>query len=80
MEKIKINETTSIGIYFETQISKLGRPYRLSGIRKNLQLPSKWIDKTEKYHWIYSFIYLDDQGGIFEIEIDYNNKFVKLTK
>jgi len=73
MEKIKINETTSINIYFETQISKLGRPYRLSGTKKNLQLPSKWIDRTEKWHWIISYKYLD-ADEYFEINLDYFDK------
>jgi len=80
MEKIKINSETTINLNFETQISKLGRPFRLSGVKKNLQLPEKWVDKVLKNHWIYSFIYLDEQGGFFEIEIDYNDKFLKLTK
>jgi len=80
MEKIKINSETYIFLNFETQTSKLGRPFRLSGTRKNLQLPEKWINKDLKNHWIHSFIYLDEKGGIFEIEIDYFDKFVKLTK
>ena len=80
MEKIKINSETTIFLNFETQMSKLGRPFRLSGTRKNLQLPEKWVDKVLKNHWIYSFIYLDEKGGFFEIEVDYNDKFLKLTK
>ncbi len=77
---IKINQTTSININFETQISKLGRPFRLSGTRKNLQLSSKWIDKVERWHWIHKFIYLDEKGGFFEVEIDYNDNFINLIK
>jgi hypothetical protein len=80
MEKIKINSETYIFLNFETQISKLRREFRLSGTRKNLQIPPKWIDKVEKYHWIHSFKYLDERGGFFEIEIDYYDKFLKLTK
>ncbi len=80
MENIKINSETTIFLNFEIQQSKLQRPFRLSGTRKNLQLPEKWIDKVLKNHWIYSFIYLDERGGFFEIEIDYNDKFLKLTK
>jgi hypothetical protein len=80
MEKIKINSETYIFLNFETQTSKLGRPFRLSGIRKNLQLPPKWVNKIEKHHWIYSFIYLDERGGFFEIEVDYADNFLKLTK
>ena len=51
-----------------------------SKTRKNLQLPEKWIGKDLKNHWIHSFIYLDEQGGFFEIEVDYFDKFIKLTK
>jgi len=79
MNKIKINSETYIFLNFETQISKLGRPFRLSGTRKNLQLPEKWIGKDLKNHWIYSFKYLDD-FSFFEVEIDYNDKFISLTK
>jgi hypothetical protein len=80
LDQIKINETTNISINFETQISKLNRPFRLSGTRKNLNLPEKWIDKVLKNHWIHSFKYLDAQGGFFEIETDYNDNFVNLNK
>jgi len=78
-ESILINQTP-IFLNFETQISKLGRPFRLSGTRKNLQLPEKWVDKVLKNHWIHSFKYLDERGGFFEIEVDYNDKFLKLIK
>jgi hypothetical protein len=62
---------------FETQIGSLGRPFRQSGLKNNLQLPAKWVNKTEYWHWIYSFLYLDERAGFFEIEIDYNDKYVK---
>jgi hypothetical protein len=78
-ESILINQTR-IFLNFETQTSKLGRPFRQSGLRKKNQLPSKWIDKVEKWHWVYSFKYLDERGGFFEVEIDYNNKFLSLIK
>lgn len=80
MEQIILPNKTTINLNFETQISSLGRPYRLSGTRKNSQLPEKWVNKVLKNHWIHSFKYLDEQGGFFEIEIDYNDKFVKLIK
>lgn len=85
MKQIKIknqkNEVVGVvEINSNTQISKLGRPFRYSGLRKNLQLQSKWINKIEKWHWIYSFIYLDEQEGFFDVEIDYNDNFVSLTK
>ena len=62
---------------FEIQLSKLGRHFRLSGTEKNLQHPSKWIDKVEKWHWIYTFIYLDTKE-IIKFEFDYNDKFLKI--
>ena len=85
MEQIKIKNTNreviaKININFNTQLDKNNRPFRLSGTRKNLQLPEKWVDKVLKNHWIHSFKYLDEQGGFFEIEVDYNDKFLKLTK
>jgi hypothetical protein len=70
----------TVQLHFNTQEGTLGRPFRLSGTRKNLQLPEKWVNGIVKWHWIYSFIYLDERGGFFEIEIDYNDKFVRLNK
>lgn len=79
MTQILINKDTKIKVdNFEWQMSPQGNNFRLSGLRKNLKLPSKWINKTEVWHWIYRFIYED--GKQFEIEIDYNNKFVNLIK
>lgn len=49
---------------------------RLSGSRKNLQHPAKWIDKMEMHHFIHTFKYLDEQGGFFEVEVDYQNKYI----
>lgn len=69
--------TTVLNLNFEPQLSKLGRLFRLTGTEKNLQLPSKWIDKTEKWHWIYTFIYLDTKE-IIKFEFDYNDKFLKV--
>lgn len=79
LEQITINKTR-IFLNFETQTSNLGRPFRLSGIGKNLQLPEKWVDKSYKHHWVYTFRYLDVQSDFFAVEYDYNNKFVKLEK
>ena len=69
-----------IFLNFETQISNTGRTFRWSGMRKNLQVPEKWVNKETKNHWIYEFKYLDEQGGYFSIEIDYNDNFYKLMK
>ena len=70
LNKIKLN------LNFETQISPNGRPIRLSAISKNLQVPQKYINGSYKYHWIYTFIYLDEQGGLVSFEYDYNDNFL----
>ena len=77
---IKVSKEITINLSFETQMSKLNRPFRLSGTRMNLEVPEKWINKVLKNHWIHSFIYLDEQGGFFEIELGYNNEFLNLKK
>lgn len=71
--------TTVLNLNFEPQLSKSSRLFRLSGTEKNLQHPSKWIDKVEKWHWIYTFIYLDTKE-IIKFEFDYNNQFLKIIK
>ena len=77
MERIKINENYSINIDFSVQVGKLNRPFQHYGLRKNTDMPSKFINQVECFHWIYEFKYLDKQGGKFEIEIDYYNNIVK---
>lgn len=52
------------------------RPYRISSISKNSQLPSKWINgRGECWHWVYTFIYTDT-NELFSFEFDYWDKFV----
>jgi len=80
MDKIKINKDTTINLTFEIQISNLGRPFRNFGTKYNLQLPTKWIEGMERHHVIHQFIYLDEQGGYFDVEVDYWGKFVGLVK
>ena len=58
------------------QLSKLCRPYRLSTIAKNLDKPSKWINRVEHWHWYYFFIYTDD-NSLFGFEFDYNDNFMQ---
>ena len=71
LNKIKLNLDIS-----EIQISPNGRPIRLSGISKNLQVPEKWINNTIKWHWIYTFRYLDEQDGFVSFEFDYLDNFL----
>ena len=74
------NGTQHVNVGYGVQTGTLGRPFENIGCRKNTQLPSKWIDNNEHWHWIYIFRYRDEHDGGFEIEIDYNNKFVGITK
>lgn len=78
-ESISIGKT-HLNLNFDIQISPNGRPIKLAGIRKNSKLPSKWVGKDEKWHWIYTFNYKDEQGGGIEVEIDYNDKFYQMLK
>jgi hypothetical protein len=66
----------SLNLSITPKLSKLGRPYRLSAIVKNLQVASKWINKVEHWHWYYFFIYTDD-NSFFGFEFDYYDKFVQ---
>lgn len=75
MEILTIGKT-KINLNFETQVSTLGREFRLSGTRKNGQMPDKWVNGSYKSHWIYTFIYLDDKKT-FELEFDYYDKFYR---
>ena len=70
LNKIKLN------LNFETQISPSGRPIRLSAISKNLQVPQKYINGSYKYHWIYTFRYLDKEDRFVSFEFDYLDNFL----
>ena len=67
---------TDLNLTSTPQLSKLGRPYRLSAIAKNLQVPSKYVNRVDCWHWYYVFIYTDD-NSFFGFEFDYNDKFVQ---
>jgi hypothetical protein len=66
----------SLNLTSTPKLSKLGRPYRLSAIAKNLQMSSKWINRVDCWHWYYVFIYTDD-NSFFGFEFDYYDKFVQ---
>ena len=55
----------------DQQTSPLGRPYRQIQVRRNLQMPQKWVGRELKSCWIYTFRYTDEQGGMFEVHEDY---------
>jgi hypothetical protein len=67
---------SELNLSITPKLSKLGRPYRLSTITKNLQMSSKWINKLEHWHWYYFFIYTDD-NSLFGFEFDYQDNFVQ---
>lgn len=67
---------TDLNLTFTPQLSKLGRPYRLSAIAKNLQVPSKYVNRVDCWHWYFVFVYTDD-NSFFGFEFDYNDKFVQ---
>jgi hypothetical protein len=37
---------------------------------------SKWVNGVERWHWIYTFIYTDDET-LFGFEFGYNDEFVR---
>lgn len=75
MTKTTVNNQVIFLNSFKEQTFE-NRPFRLSGSRQNLQQPQKYIDGMYLHHYYHSFIYLDQQGGMFEIECDYQNKYI----
>lgn len=69
----------TLNVNFETQVSKLGRPLRLSGIRLCNDEPSIWIDKQPTHKTIYDFKFLDKQGGFISFKFDYYNVFERVV-
>ena len=80
MGQIKIKNLTLDLNPLIVQTSPNGRPIRLSGISKNLQVPERWINKVLCNYWIYTFIFTDEEGGFIHFEFDYNNNFIKHFK
>jgi len=74
-DKIQIKDRVIRVDTFEWQEGSLGKKFRLSGTRKNLQIQEKYINGTFKWHWIYTFFYED--LSYFEIEIGYDDKFIR---
>tara|TARA_R110000868_G_scaffold218015_3_gene468178 strand:+ start:903 stop:1166 length:264 start_codon:yes stop_codon:yes gene_type:complete len=67
--------------HFETQISKSGRPFRLSRVGHVLTKPAVWVDKMLIHGTYYTFRYLDAYDEFFGFEFDsYNNFVCKMTK
>ena len=70
---------TIINLNFETQTSKLGRPFRCSGVRLCTDEPSIWIDKQLTHKTIYDFKFLDKEGGFISFKMDYYGFFEKVV-
>lgn len=75
MESILVKDHR-INLNFEKQISKNGRPFRLSGISLVLTKPAVWIDKKLRHGTIYTFRYLDADSEFFAFEFDPNGVFL----
>lgn len=76
--KVKVGNSFISLDTLDWQEGSLGKPFRQYRLRRNGQMPEKWLQGTWKSHWIYTFTYQDDKE--FEIEIGYNNEFIRLTK
>lgn len=63
----------------EIQEGKLGKPFRQVGVTRNTKVSPKWINRVEKYNWIYLFKYIND-GKFFEVEVDCYGKIIKVNK
>jgi len=61
--------------HFEPQISKNGRPFRLSGVQIVRTKPAQWVNKILLHGTIYSFRYLD-KDEFFGFEFDPYNNFI----
>lgn len=65
------------------ELNQIPQPYgtmwlRYLGIRKNCQVPDKWVNKTLKSHWIYSFVNIETDK-IIEFEFGINDEFLRIV-
>jgi hypothetical protein len=82
MKPFYIHEGNRIYTDLRNQTAPSGRDFRLVGITKVTTKPIKWINKSEKWHWILEYRYTDKsnlQEG-FDIEIDYNDEKISFVK
>jgi hypothetical protein len=78
---LKLPKGKEIYTDLRIQTGETGRTFRLVSVVKNTNLHSKWINKSEHWHWILEYRYTDNshlQEG-FDIEIDYNDNFYSFT-
>jgi len=55
------------------QTTPNGNNFRYIGLQKDLTKGATWRNKTEYFHWIYTFHYTDKQGG-FTLLLDCYDK------
>jgi len=78
--KAQTKITTDKHTYTFAPSTYANRPYRLSAIKKNSQLPAAWKDgRGWCWHWQYIFIYTDT-NELFGFEYDYEDRFVGKVK
>ena len=70
---------TILKLDFREQVSKLGRPFRWSGVRLCTDEPSIWIGKQLTHKTIYDFKFLDKEGGFISFKMDYYGVFEKVV-
>ena len=61
--------------HFDEQISKNGRPFRLSGVSLVTTKPQEWVGKMLFHNTIYHFRYLD-ADEFFAFEFDPKGNFL----
>ena len=66
----------NLNLSLTPQFSKLGRPYRHKGTFMLYDKGSKWVNKVEKWRWIFTFMYTDDET-LFGFEFGYNDEFIR---
>lgn len=79
---LKLPKGNEVYTDLRLQTAPSGREFRLIGIVKELRKPSKWINKSEHWHWVLEYRYTDRthlQEG-FNIEIDYKDNFCNFEK
>ena len=79
MEKINY-KGQRINLNFEPQMGSLGRPFRLSGTKKDCTKEPKFINGVYKFIWTISFRYLDELDGFFAFVIGYNDEVLEVIK
>lgn len=67
-----------IELHINTQIGKSNRPFRMCATYINENVKEKWDNnkKSFVFHYIYTFIYIDN-NEIFELEFNYNDEFLR---